>query len=331
MVVRTESDPALRRTYIGGSEAAAAVGLGRWGSPYSVWLAKTSDEEQDEPSERMQWGTLLESPVAEEWARREGMTLRKPGFRRDGLYPFIGGHADFLATPLASSRHWADGERLVEVKVSDRPSDWEGEGADAVPMQYFLQVQYYLYLYRMFTAEIVVLLRGSELRSFRIDADTDVQVGLVEGVRDLWENHVVPGIPPEADGHEATAEAIKRRFPEDDMSEIVGSPMDQVLVSDLLEARFERSKAQEREDTIANRIKDRMGSVSRLLVPQATISWRNNKPSTKTNWEAVAKVYRRVIEGRENLAGADLDAIESIHTDTIPGPRVFRVTLKREE
>lgn len=324
-----DADPAFRRTYIGGSDAAAIVGLGKWASPYSVWLEKTGQApERDEPSERMRWGTLLESPVAEEWARREGVARLIPGrFQRMTSPSYVGGHADFLAD------HPADGRCLVEVKVSDRPSEWEDD--TSVPAQYYLQVQHYLMVYGLEVGYLVVLLRGSELRSFRVLADPKVHTGLLEAYAAFWRLVEGGGIP-EPDGHEATAQAIKARFPSDDGSEVVGTAVDALAVDRLLEARRVRKEAEAEETAASNVVKDRMGTSTRMLVPGVSVSWKQNRPSEVTDWKSVAEAYRMLLEDRGRAgwseeAFPDLDTIESIHTNTIPGARVLRVTTKAEE
>ena len=58
----------LRRQGIGGSDAAAILGLNPWKTPMDVWLEKTGEfTRDDEENEQMYWGTVLEAVVAEEF------------------------------------------------------------------------------------------------------------------------------------------------------------------------------------------------------------------------------------------------------------------------
>jgi len=317
-----------RRTYIGGADAAAIVGVGLWGSPYSTWLRKVSPAEENNPTERMQWGLLLEHPVAKEWARRESVKgLRKATFRRHPSIPYIGGHPDFYGT------HPVDGDILIETKLSDRAGEWDaGDGVDAIPLQYYLQVQHYLLVTGLDVGYLVVLIRGNELRSWRIPADPEIAEQLLAAYAEFWDR-VQSGEAPEPDGHEATTEALRNRYPRADEAEIVADLATASLVESLLEARAAVKQESEREALIANRIKAQMGEASRLLAPAAVISWRNNKDSTKTDWQSVAKAYRAIIEAAQEspeVVSHDLDTLESLHTNTIPGARVFRVTAKSE-
>ena len=68
---------AKRQTGIGGSDIARVLGLSPFGTPLDVWLEKTQPILDREPNEAMRWGTLLEEPVANEYARRQSVTLQR--------------------------------------------------------------------------------------------------------------------------------------------------------------------------------------------------------------------------------------------------------------
>lgn len=54
-------------------------------------------------------------------------------------------------------------------------------------------------------------------------------------------------------------------------------------------------------------------------------TWKRNADSVRTNWPAVAKAYRELLIDRP---AEELDAIESIHTETVEGARVLRLSVK---
>src|SRR5215469_14323159 len=68
--------PEERRTGIGGSDAAAALGLSPWQTPYDLWEQKTGRAPPIEQTEPMLWGHLLEDIVRREYARRTGLEAR---------------------------------------------------------------------------------------------------------------------------------------------------------------------------------------------------------------------------------------------------------------
>ncbi|SOE81023.1 putative phage-type endonuclease [Caballeronia arationis] len=85
---------AVRRTGIGGSDAAAAVGLNPYKSQLELWMEKTGrDDELEKPDPNdtthpIFWGTLLEPIVAAAYTQQTSNRVRKLnavlrcGFRR---------------------------------------------------------------------------------------------------------------------------------------------------------------------------------------------------------------------------------------------------------
>lgn len=330
-----------RNSYIGGADAAAVAGVGLWDSPYSVWARKVGEvpENEREVTERMTWGLLLEKPVAQEWARRESVTdLRSAPFRRHPDFPYVGGHPDFLGV------HPVDGDIVIETKLSDRAGQWEGpDGTDNIPLQYFLQVQHYLLITGRRVGYLVVLLRGNELRSWRIERDDEVISGLLDTYAAFWEM-VENRTPPEVDGHEATAETLKRRFPQGEEAEIVADLPAIGLLEELALAKADLKDAETRKLLAENLLKERMGAATRLLAPGVVVTWKNNKPSIRTDWQIIAASLRKVVERirevhpmtvqgvlSDGFGTTDLDEVEGLYTVTTPGARVFRVAAKEEE
>lgn len=74
---------AVRRTGIGGSDAAAAVGLNPYMSPLELWLDKTgraeglSGPDPNDTTSPTYWGTLLEPIVAASYTKQTGNKVRR--------------------------------------------------------------------------------------------------------------------------------------------------------------------------------------------------------------------------------------------------------------
>ena len=73
----------VRKTGIGGSDAAASVGLCPYKSQLELWLEKTGRDaglekpDSTDTSEPVYWGTVLEPIVAGAYARKTGRKLRR--------------------------------------------------------------------------------------------------------------------------------------------------------------------------------------------------------------------------------------------------------------
>lgn len=62
----------LRQKTIGGSDAAAIIGLNKWETPYSVWAEKTGRIAHTEDNEAMRTGRDLEEYVAKRFEEATG-------------------------------------------------------------------------------------------------------------------------------------------------------------------------------------------------------------------------------------------------------------------
>ena len=81
----------LRRTGIGGSDCAAALGMSKWQSQLGLWLDKMGQGKPVEESEAMYWGKVMEPVLLAEFSKRTGkdaqpcplMFQRRRGYSRD--------------------------------------------------------------------------------------------------------------------------------------------------------------------------------------------------------------------------------------------------------
>jgi len=179
-----------RKQLVGASEAAAACGVSKWQSAYTLWAEKTGRYEREE-TEAMAMGTLLEDAVLKLYERRIGCDLnRDVGLLVHPAHPFIG------ATPDAIH---PDGFPVEAKTTSRRGADaWGEEGTADIPLDYLLQVQQQMYVMDQQQADVVVWIDTSELRVYHVPR-SDKLIGLmVEKIRLFWEL-VQSDTPPEID------------------------------------------------------------------------------------------------------------------------------------
>ena len=120
-----------------------------------------------------------------------------------------------MATPdgFASAQPYVGAEEGVEVKtvwVREQSARW-GEKPDAVPVEYYLQCQWCMYICDMPRWDIAALLAGGFAVDFRIYSipRNDAQIPrLVEVADRFLAEHVDPQVPPEPDGSRAAAMAL---------------------------------------------------------------------------------------------------------------------------
>ena len=129
---------AARRKGIGGSDAAAVVGLSRYSSPLDIWLQKTRRKPATPDNEAMHWGRLLEPVVREEFIRRTGLTVKEcPYLMAHKDYPFMLANVDGIVSEK-------DGTKAVlEIKTTNSFTTAK-DSEDGLPVEWYCQVQHYL-------------------------------------------------------------------------------------------------------------------------------------------------------------------------------------------
>ena len=81
---------ALRRTGIGGSDAATVVGLNPYSSPYYLFCDKRGELAEKADTEAMRQGRDLEQYVADRWMERTGKKCKRNNYMwRSTKWPFM--------------------------------------------------------------------------------------------------------------------------------------------------------------------------------------------------------------------------------------------------
>jgi len=195
----------LRRQGIGGSDAAAIVGLDRYRSPFDVYADKLGLRPEIPDNEAMRQGRDLEQYVAERFMEATGKKVRRRNtMLQHPEYPFMNANID----------RWVVGESAgLECKttsVLNRAKFNQGE----FPPNYYVQCVHYMAVTGAERWYLAVLVLNNAFHVFTIERDDAEIQALIEAEKDFWENHVLKQIPPAPDGSESTSELLKQMFPE---------------------------------------------------------------------------------------------------------------------
>jgi len=190
-----------RRTGIGASDAAAAVGLSKWKTPLELWMDKKG-EYSFEGNEATRWGGLLEPVVRQEAADRLGITIEVPNrIIRHPTVSFAIATVDGIGFPSHGPK------RMYEGKTARSADGWGEPGSAEIPQDYFFQCQHGMFVTRLEVTDVAVLIGGSDFRLYEVPADPDFQKMLIEQEAEFW-NLVQSNTPPEP----VNAEDVKRRW-----------------------------------------------------------------------------------------------------------------------
>lgn len=293
---------ALRSNYIGGSDAAAVVGLNPFSSRYSLWAEKTGRIPGFEGNLATEVGTFLEEFVAQKFAAETGKKVRRVNQSfLNSDYPFAIANID---------RDIVGEDAGLEIKTTSELNLKKFVSGE-YPANYYAQMVHYMAITGKKRWYLAVLIGNREFKWFTLERDEDEIAALMEAEEHFW-RLVETDTPPEADGMEATSEAIKTIYPESKDSSV-----DLYIYRSEL-ARYLSLTKQIKElegfrDEAANTVKAFLGDAERGECEGFKASWK-----TQT---------RRTFDSKAFMADNPEMDFSGYYKET--STRVFRVTEQK--
>lgn len=266
-----------RRGGVGGSDVAALVGESRWASPVSLFYEKTGalGDDHREETPRMRLGRRAEVMAAAEF--HDHTDLHLIGAQTWVQHPDHPHHRATIDGAVAEYPHSTligalGGE---ETKVTEQyAARWSKVG---LPLGYECQVQWAMHVTGWDRWWVLVFYGLSDTEVLTIDRDQGAIDSLVRMVDRFWFEHVQAGIPPAADSHDATTDALLAVYP-------THSPHTEVDVDDFLgeitrleEVRAEAKALKDEEKAIANTLRQALGDAEIGLVDnQPAVTYRSH-------------------------------------------------------
>lgn len=254
---------ALRSQYIGGSDAAAVVGLNSFSSPYSLWAEKTGRIPGFAGNLATEVGTFLEEFVAQKFAQETGKKVRKCNLSfLNSDYPWAIANID---------REIVGEDAGLEIKTTDSMNLKKFKNGE-YPANYYAQMVHYLAITRKKRWYLAVLIGNKEFKWFTLERDEGEIAALMTAEEAFWE-HVKTDTPPSVDGTEATSEAVTTIYASNDDSFCDLS----AFATNLREYTALKAQIKELElmaEEFANRIKVFMGESGRGECEGFKVSWK---------------------------------------------------------
>ena len=298
----------VRKGGIGGSDAAAAVGLNPYVSPLELWLIKTGRDanlprpDPGDTTEPVYWGTLLEPIVAASYARQTGNKVRRVNaVLQHPTIPFMLSNVDREVVGCRDVQ-------LLECKTAGEFGArlWR----DGVPKYVQLQVQHQLAVTGRQAADVAVLICGQKLEVHRIERDDGLIARLIELEAAFW-RFVTTDSPPPADGSDSADRALRCLYP--GAGGTVDFTDDRRLSSvfaDLVAVRADIEARQQVEAQLKQAIVQAMGEADQAQFETGSISYRRSKDGTSVD-------LKRLLVAHPHLATS--------YAVTKPGSRRFLV------
>lgn len=259
----------LRSHYIGGSDAAAVVGLNAYASPYSLWAEKTGKVPGFAGNLATEVGAFLEEFVAQKFAQETGKKVRRVNqsfFNSD--YPFAIANID---------REIIGEDAGLEIKTTDTLNLKKFKGGE-YPANYYVQCVHYMAITGKKRWYLAVLIGNKEFKWFTIERDEAEIAALMTAEADFWEL-VKTDTPPAVDGTQATSEALKTIYAESDDS-IVDLTAFSTNIRQYIELKKQIKELEEIADEAANKIKEFMGESGGGECEGFKVSWKSQTRNT---------------------------------------------------
>lgn len=301
---------AVRKQGIGGSDAAAAVGLNPYQSQLELWMIKTGRFSEDSTDEsdanhssaqhssatpdiesKMYWGQILEPIVAQHYTKVTGRKVRKVNA--------ILQHADSDKSWMLANIDYrvvgSDEVQLLECKTAGEYGAklWK----DGVPEYVQCQVQHQLAVTGLQAADVCVLICGQQLKIYRIERDEELINKLIELERLFWQ-YVQSNTTPCADGSESSGFALRCLFPQDYGQTVDFSHNTHVssLFDSLINTRKQLSFYQQQEEFYKQLLQQNLGEASYAQFAQGSLSWKKAKDSVYLDTTALAKDHPQLCQ-----------------------------------
>ena len=278
----------LRRKGIGGSDAAAILGLNPWKTPMDIWLEKTGEflDDEEPVNEKMYWGNVLEDIVAREFMVRTGLKVRRRNaILKHPKHPFMLANVDRL---IVGQKAGLECKNIGHYSAEH----WEA----GVPEYYHTQVQHYMAVTGLPVWYVAVLIGGQEFRYYKITRDNSFIKELIAVESEFW-SMVETRTPPPIDGTKASTELIKKLYPEAEKGKEIDLPFEAFeLIQQYERACEEEKRIQLIKDEAANKLKEMLGTAEKGAIHGRQVIWQNvvaKRLDTKALQKEYPDIYQR--------------------------------------
>ncbi|MBQ9874494.1 MAG: YqaJ viral recombinase family protein [Thermoguttaceae bacterium] len=287
---------------IGGSTIASIVGENPWETALGAYFRLRGEVSPTPDNIAMARGRRYEPVVAAifQCGRPELRVARnrrgtdEPEYLEHPKYPYLIGRPDAILFD-SKSRALVAGLEIKTTHWSNRRK-WGAEGTDAIPKNYLLQCQWYAGLMKLPEWRVAVAFLDDDgimtrYGEYLARADEELFETLVERAVDFWENHIVPGVPPEMERvDEATERWLLERFPNNVAPLDVATEAEERLMADYLAKRAAldaaRTECEKSEFALKSAIGERDGLRSETF---GKVTWKRSKDYDRVDYRAVCE------------------------------------------
>ena len=306
----TEEQIEFKRGKIGASQVAAALGLSPFQTPANLAMELLGRIDGPEENSFMRIGNIIEPAIAQIYMDQEQIEILP--WQETCVHPdfdWLIAHPDYYCDDKYGLKPLC----LIEIKNVGARQRFRW--ADGVPVHVVAQVVLQSLLTGIDRVEVVAYFGGNDLEIYPLTITSKQQESLMTKVSLFWFDWIAKNrIPPVCD---RDIDLIKSLYPSaDNVTELTATESVMEDVENYQDWKTKRNAIDQTIGTLEAKIRLMMGGVSTLNAPDGTrlFSWRQAKPTAKTDWKAVAQCF----ESQKNYV-TEIDK----HTQVREGSRRF--------
>lgn len=253
----------LRRTCIGGSDAAAVLGLSEYKTAFDVYCEKRGLVEPTEPTEAMTMGNIMEPLILDQFEKLSGLTFKRHIFGRSESHPFVGCNFDGIGDSF-----------IVEAKNVGNFSarEWGANGTDEIPDRYNLQVQHAMFVAGVTKGYLMAFLGGNRRGFFEVNYRPELMASALEAYDRFW-TQVKEGIAPEITGADSVKETLARLYPKSSGETMQADNELEGWMAERWYADKAVKEAEKEKQRLDNLIKSRLANAEALVGDFGKLLW----------------------------------------------------------
>ena len=275
-----------RSTYIGGSDAAAILGVSPWQTRYQLWAQKTGlISEQIDPAKEKIFarGKRLEPVVLQMFEDETGLKVDHRNRRFQDLeFPFLAAEID-----------GETGNANIDAKTAQPFARhlWGEPGGDEIPIYYAAQFMHGLMVTGRDVCHVAALIGLDDFRVFRIERDDDLVAVMRKKELEFWEL-VQSQTPPDIE----TAEDALLAWPESQgvpvevPTEIAG------YVANLKDVKAAIKDLEKKEEALKDAILPHFGGAERMECMGHLLATWKSQDAKRLDQKALSAAYPDIVE-----------------------------------
>lgn len=266
---------AARMTGIGASEIACVLGCGFMSALELYYIKRGETPEPEFDQESLFWGRILEPAIIKGYAQRSGRWATPSGQLLRSLE-----HPWMLCTLDSWTATWPGaGPPIRAAQWPLEIKNWSSYAADqwaqGAPEKYRLQVHQQMIVTDRQRGTVAGLLGGQQLAWEDVDRNEQDVRRIIYGGNKFWQQ-VQDGTPPDADGSDSAARALRNRYPRHEERTVYldGEHTAIALKTRRLRDTSARDKRHAKE--YENTLKQLMGTADRAEGDGVVVTWRTD-------------------------------------------------------